>query len=214
MEPPIAILQPEPNLAQLCGTCQRMVLRDDIEVDGIEDSDSGGAADGKGHLRMSSPTSDRDLRHLGTDTLPDLPRLRQSWSDGCDFCDFLRTIIMSADVADVAVATFGKSLRDLGSRALEIYTQYHWERDDDACWESIEPWSVGTEGRDEGKLGIEDNPSQPQVKDESSSEHNSDEGVRRKLAGLVITLQVEGLSLPLALTCIPGSVLGMKFAVP
>ncbi|KAK4446824.1 heterokaryon incompatibility protein-domain-containing protein, partial [Podospora aff. communis PSN243] len=97
-----------------------------------------------------------------------------------------------------------------GSRALEIYTQYHWEKDD-LCWESVsEPRSVGTEERNKGELGVEDNPVHPQVKDESSSEDNFDEGVRRKLGGLVITLQIEGVSSPLALTCIPSSVSGYR----
>ena len=61
-----------------------------------------------------------------TDKLPELAGLEASARRGCDFCRFLRAIILSGDTNDVLVHDFGRGFVELGKRRIEIDISYDW----------------------------------------------------------------------------------------
>ena len=84
------------SVARLCETCQVLVFND-------EGGHSENTGDGKPFLQLRStkPESDDTAEQflpLETTTIedefPDLPRLRQSSEEGCDFCKLLRAEII------------------------------------------------------------------------------------------------------------------------
>ena len=92
------------------------------------------------------PTS---LKAFWVDTLFSLPLLHQSSCNGCEFCSFLRTIILSTDTSDAAEQAFGKTLEDMGSSRVEIWAQYYWEKGE--RWdEEEEKHQASAEKHDEG----------------------------------------------------------------
>jgi len=60
------------------------------------------------------------------DQLPDLGKLDASAGKGCDFCRFLRTIILSGDTNDLLTHVLGKGIAGLGTRTVGIQIFYQW----------------------------------------------------------------------------------------
>jgi hypothetical protein len=127
------------ELAKLCATCEKAVFSDSVErYDIWRRRDEGDwprqdhfeeQVDEDGFPRLVFPEYrlPTSLKALWVDTLPSLPLLHQSSRDGCEFCPFLRTIILSTDTSDAAEHAFGKTLEDMGSSRVEIWAQYYWE---------------------------------------------------------------------------------------
>jgi hypothetical protein len=114
---------PELGVAQLCASCQRAVFEDrfyptEEELSGIlspEEAASYGS-------RPCIPTW-----YSFVEQLPELLKLDASARQGCDFCRFLRAIILSGDTNDLLIQVAGKSLADLGPLRVEINIAYGWK---------------------------------------------------------------------------------------
>lgn len=132
--------QSEEKVANLCQLCQKAVFRDDFFKPVTNDQN------GLPHLILhrkpnDNPVSPGEEQQFGdpwihirtdwhlTDSLPDLPIFGKSMRDGCDFCKFLREIILSDDT-DWYWRTIH---RDEGMLAavracnIEIWLEYLWD---------------------------------------------------------------------------------------
>jgi hypothetical protein len=65
-----------------------------------------------------------DTKYWLEDRFPRLPKLETSSHQGCDFCDFLREIILSGDTDDGLKRILGKSAADLGALDVDISLTY------------------------------------------------------------------------------------------
>ena len=75
-------------------------------------------------LSPGEPHTYINLEYWLEDRFPRLPKLEIYSRQGCDFCDFLREIILSGDTDDGLKRILGKSAADLGTRDVRISLIY------------------------------------------------------------------------------------------
>ncbi|PMD20119.1 HET-domain-containing protein [Hyaloscypha hepaticicola] len=99
---------PPPNdVARLCQACQEAINHI-----------------GPLNLSPGEPHTYLDTEYWLKDRFPRLPKLEISSRQGCDFCDFLREIILSGDTDDGLKRILGKSAADLGALDVDISLTY------------------------------------------------------------------------------------------
>ncbi|KAI0914089.1 heterokaryon incompatibility protein-domain-containing protein [Ustulina deusta] len=117
------------NIAGLCAGCEGAALfHDDLEF--LEEyGDPGGAT----RLVASQDTAIRTSRisHLRDDTLPSLPLLLESALRGCDFCGFLRSVIICDDTQDEIRRVFGSGGADVDPLEVSISIHFRWKYHDE-----------------------------------------------------------------------------------
>ncbi len=117
------------NIAGLCAGCEGAALfHDDLEF--LEEyGDPGGAT----RLVASQDTAIRTSRisHLRDDTLPSLPLLLESALRGCDFCGFLRSVIICDDTQDEIRRVFGSGGTDVDPLEVSISIHFRWKYHDE-----------------------------------------------------------------------------------
>ncbi|RYP14296.1 hypothetical protein DL765_006461 [Monosporascus sp. GIB2] len=89
------------NVARLCSACQLLAFRDD--------------------LGAFEEASDDDGSYL-------LPKLSESFRQGCDFCGFLRGAILSGAAEGVLLNILGGKLEDADACEVSITADYLWQR--------------------------------------------------------------------------------------
>jgi hypothetical protein len=101
---------PLPNdIARLCPACQEAINH-------IEPP----------NLSPEKLYTNIDTEYWLEDEFPPLPKLELSSRQGCDFCDFVREIILSGDASDSFKQVLGKTAADLGTLDVEISIFFHW----------------------------------------------------------------------------------------
>ncbi|KAI1444335.1 heterokaryon incompatibility protein-domain-containing protein [Annulohypoxylon stygium] len=112
---------PELKIAKLCANCSGAMLQDDRDGFGqrIVDNELP-------RLLFPVKSYHSTYRSIWEDTMPSLPQIEKSSLQGCDFCSFLRTSILSRDTNDVLVKAVGVGLADLDTRNVSISVAYCW----------------------------------------------------------------------------------------
>ncbi|KAI0126395.1 heterokaryon incompatibility protein-domain-containing protein [Xylariales sp. AK1849] len=104
----------------LCVNCQRPALLDDSPDFQIEIDDSGAC-------RVLAPDDTViPTDYFLLDHLPELPNLRKSTSDGCQFCSFLRETILSKDTANCLQKDYKLQTTSLDKQEIVVKVQYRW----------------------------------------------------------------------------------------
>ncbi len=113
---------PDLGVARLCTFCKRAVFEDRFypaeeelcQILTPEEAASYGS-------RPCIPTA-----YSLDEQLPELLKLDASARQGCDFCHFLRAIILSGDTNDVLIQVAGKGFAALGPLRVKINIAYGW----------------------------------------------------------------------------------------
>jgi hypothetical protein len=113
---------PKNDIARLCEACQ-------TAIDNVRPFNPVAP-------RYAENSEDASTGYFLVDSFPYLPKLEESSCRGCDFCNFLRGIILSEETSDGLRRTFQKSFNDLGTREVEIKIFYEWV---DREWVDREP---------------------------------------------------------------------------
>ncbi len=113
---------PDPGVAQVCASCKRAVHEDRFypSVEELREA-----------ITPEETASYRTEPNIPTqyslfEQLPELLTLDASARQGCDFCRFLRAIILSGDTNDVMIQVAGKGFAALGPLSVEINVSYGW----------------------------------------------------------------------------------------
>lgn len=103
-------------VARLCDSCQRASFDDTTcPVDVWQ-----------ARLLLYGDKPSSFTEYSFVDELPELASLDASAGAGCDFCRFLRAIILSGDTNDVLVHDLGRGFAELGQRQIDIDISYSW----------------------------------------------------------------------------------------
>lgn len=121
---PFSLLNNLP-IAKLCRECKEAALFDDSQNFLRKDR----TPDGTTRLVASEHTAIRTSRiqHLQDDALPSLPLLLDSAERGCDFCAFLRIIILCDDTQDEIQRVFGSGGTDADPLEVSISIHFRWK---------------------------------------------------------------------------------------
>ncbi|KAF2253746.1 HET-domain-containing protein [Trematosphaeria pertusa] len=110
----------ELDIARLCAVCREAALFHDDNERLVEIMQTDGLP------RLESDCFELSRPYSWEDTLPGLPRLHESFREGCGFCGVLRDIIMSKDTDEAAVKHLGTSLQDMEGNNVSISAQHRW----------------------------------------------------------------------------------------
>lgn len=112
-------------VARLCTNCEPAMV-DDF------DKEFQMRADHKSGKKRAIPRNggDAPTEFFLTDNLPYLSRLRGSAQQGCDFCGFLRTLILLDETRDRLRSEYKTDIASLGPVEIEIAVIYNWNQKD------------------------------------------------------------------------------------
>ena len=137
----------EDPVARMCQRCQLAMLHDQ-EHDGLEQR----SEHGKRHLWCKEDSLLFTKFRL-VDELPTLPKLDESARTGCDFCSFLRHIILSDDTAEATRQRLNrKGITASLACEVSISTYFIWQGLDDSPASGMDGMVVelSIDGLDEG----------------------------------------------------------------
>lgn len=105
--------------ARICAKCEHAMINDsDMQFEMGTTS--------HGVWRERPQCGDVPTRFFLTDHLPDLSRLRLSAQQGCDFCGFLRALILLDDTRDRLRSEYKTDVASLGSSEIKISIIFKW----------------------------------------------------------------------------------------
>lgn len=146
--------------AKLCANCQTCALRDDDVC--FEELHRGVTTS----LGLKDQYQNGPRRRLGSschgaciptpfklkDGLPELPKLMHSSQNGCEFCSFLRQIILSEDVDCATVQKRGVRITEMIGWEVNIHISHSWGMQE---LSSSDDNRIFTEGLDGIRVGID-----------------------------------------------------------
>ncbi|KAI2467780.1 hypothetical protein F4781DRAFT_297126 [Annulohypoxylon bovei var. microspora] len=115
--PPVSELK----TARLCANCSGAMFHDGR--DGFKEKLAG---DKPPRLLFPVKSYHDSYRKIWTDTIPGLPQIEKSSLQGCGFCSFLRSSILSRDADDILLRDIGKRQVELDTCNVSISVAYCW----------------------------------------------------------------------------------------